>query len=209
MSKKHKSPILLPVQLRHRVPLAPCLRQSGRSHWFYFQKGIWILGAILGTYVTYLELSPAFTVSVSEPLNASSPLASTPFVITNSSLLSIRNIAVACDANRVYYVGNNLAEGNTITIRHTIDAIRRNEPITVTCPLQAIPLLPASRITNAEIDIRIGFNGTWPLTDIKLPFWSERKFRFCGSLDDFGHGRWFQQPVATTCFPIKQQLNTR
>lgn len=201
MSRRQKNPIVLPAQLRHRLePLRdPLLSRHG--HWFYIKTGLSIAVVIFGTYVSYLEFNPSLTVNYADYLNSNYPFASTPFTITNSGLMPIRNVEFSCTANKVIYRDSVVGENNKMSdSTKTTSIMYRNKSTTVVCPLDSVDSLSASSMISADIELRIAFNGTWPLTDYKFPYASERKFRYCGAFDDSHHARWFQQPLARDCF---------
>lgn len=200
MAQRHKSQLLLPATLTHRVATLDAA-PSRSTYWLSFGTGIGLLLILVGAYVAYLDFGLSFPTASLAPLQEPLAFASTPFTITNSGLVDIRGVQFSCDANRVNYLYNRKAHGNAMSrTPQTADMMRRNETLTVTCPFHAISDLPASGITSAEIDLHLTFNGTWPLTEWTFPYASKRTFRYCGTLDDSGHSRWFAQPDSYDCF---------
>jgi hypothetical protein len=153
--------------------------------------------------VSYLELSPTFSVVAAESLDSSNSL-STPFVISNYGLLPVHNIRVHCSINQIErydtpdLIGP-IERANVVSERAASSTImRRNESMTVMCPLNYAISSPVRR---ADIAISISFYPAIPLPLVEkaIPYELHNDFRFCTRLAANGHPRWLQQPLAKHC----------
>lgn len=196
-SKNSKNQTLPPARSRNRKLSEQSSIPTTSRYWSYIWKGVSTIIAILGAYVTYLEFSPTFSVAVTESLDSSMPLY-TPFTITNSGLLPVRNLTIRCKLYDLEDLDQGTERGSIYSRSDDFAPLMRpSEAITVTCPTNNFSSSPVIR---ADIAIAISFNATLPIIGQEIPYKINKDFRFCTRLDANRNPRWFQQPMTKDCF---------
>ena len=161
---------------------------------------VWVLGVPLSgwTFVAlYYEFSPNITISTVSPLNPSDPF-STPFVVSNNSILSIHDVTIKCRVLDVKYVGQSIQiTSNTVWVTSDVaKIIDKNESITALCHLRKLISVKKSRLSDTEIPINYADIAIITSFRPSFAFWTtEIPFRFITAKSADGQLRWLRQPM--------------
>lgn len=140
----------------------------------------------LTIFGSWYAFSPKLFVTYSSPLNQTD-LRSTPFVVRNNSLLSIKNICIACYSKKTITEHNLTFLG--ITFKNSdippIPSLDPGEGSTFFLPF----MFKNEPIIYADIEILVSYYAKF------LPFKKEKSFRFNGQITDNGI-RWFEKSLS-------------
>ena len=175
-------------------------RTSSRAIWGAVKRVGWGLGVAVTVWsgiALYHQFTPNLTISALSPLNPSDPF-STPFVISNDSLLPIYDVTIKCRLIDVKYVDQSLqvSSNTSWAISDAAKKIDRNESITALCHLRGFISVKISRLNDTEMMISHADIAVIMSFRQNYTFWlTEKPFRFVTAKSADGQLRWIRQPM--------------
>lgn len=151
-------------------------------------RGFLIFAALIGFAGTALNLLPKISVSANVVLDQSSPLTSTPFIVSNDGIVPLIAVQYSCNIkNANFSRGVKMTDNQFKRASHNKDVIWPGAKDNLPCARGEFTPQTLIGMTNAEIEIRVSY---WPI----IPMRRESVFRFQAQQSKTGEWQWL--PIA-------------